>query len=31
MLKTCGDRLPEVQDALRRAGIELPQEWEPDE
>jgi hypothetical protein len=31
LLKTCGDRLPEVQDALRRAGIELPQEWEPDE
>lgn len=29
LLKTCGDRLPIVQAALRRAGIELPQEWEP--
>jgi hypothetical protein len=29
LLKVCGDRLPEVQDALRRAGIELPEEWEP--
>jgi hypothetical protein len=29
LLKTCGDRLPEVRDALRRAGVELPQEWEP--
>jgi hypothetical protein len=29
LLKTRGDRLAEVQDALRRAGIDLPQEWEP--
>jgi hypothetical protein len=29
LLKTCGDRLPEVRDALRRAGVELPEEWEP--
>jgi hypothetical protein len=29
LLKTCGDRLPVVQAALRRAGIELPDEWEP--
>lgn len=30
LLKTCGDRLPTVRDALRRAGIELPDEsWGP--
>lgn len=27
LLKTCGDRLPLVQAALRKAGIELPEEW----
>jgi hypothetical protein len=29
LMKTCGDRLPRVQEALRMAGIELPEEWEP--
>ena len=29
LLKVCGDRLPEVQEALRMAGIELPPEWAP--
>jgi hypothetical protein len=29
LLKTCGDRLPVVKEALRMAGIELPEEWEP--
>ena len=29
LLKTCGDRLPKVQETLRRAGIELPEAWEP--
>lgn len=29
LTKTCGDRLPRVQEALRMAGIELPEEWEP--
>jgi hypothetical protein len=29
LLKTCGDRLPVVRAALRAAGIEPPEEWEP--
>jgi hypothetical protein len=29
LLKVCGDRLPYVQAALRKAGIELPEEWKP--